>query len=201
MEVGRAAGPAGILANLQGELEYLLRRALVKVRFGAKSSGAMRWEGSIYDNHFRYHQRASREVAAELITHLGEIVKSLMRAGELNEPIFDMWMHAIDRNNAEARAFMTGLARSPAFTSPAFRTLGNIASILESGRDSQQDVYLPACVADHEGVRSRIRCSGTGFPLCAPAIAWPETTRLSLISARDVTSETHLWAFTHGVES
>jgi len=104
-----------LVANLQGEREYLLRRALGKVRFGPKSSGAMRWEADIYDNHFRYHQRATREVAAELITHLGEIVKSQMHAGELNESIFGMWLHGINRDDPNAKAFMTEVARSPAF--------------------------------------------------------------------------------------
>ena len=104
-----------LVANLQGEREYLLHRALGKVRFGPKSSGAMRWEADIYDNHFRYHQRATREVAAELITHLGEMVKSQMQAGELNESIFGMWLHGINRDDPNAKAFMAELARSPAF--------------------------------------------------------------------------------------
>ena len=44
-----------LVSNLQGEREYLLRRALGKVRFGENNSGAMRWEADVYDNHFRYH--------------------------------------------------------------------------------------------------------------------------------------------------
>ena len=54
-------------------------------------------------------------MAAELITHLGEMVKSQMRAGELNETIFGMWLHAVNREDPEAKTFIAELARSPAF--------------------------------------------------------------------------------------
>ena len=134
-----------LIANLQGEREYLLRRALGKVRFGPNNSGAMRWEESIYDNHFRYHQRATREVADDLITHLGEMVKSQMQAGQLTESIFGMWIHAVDRNGPEARTFMAELAQSPAFAKLDY----------EYRRSAADDHHFgPIAVAAVDGVTS-----------------------------------------------
>ncbi|NNM29248.1 MAG: hypothetical protein HKO57_06990, partial [Akkermansiaceae bacterium] len=102
-----------LTANLAGEREYLLHRALAKSQFG--KGGAMPWKADVYDNHFRYHQKGTRETAADLITHLEGLVRAQMKAGNPSETIFGMWLHSIDPRKPEAVEVIKELLATPSY--------------------------------------------------------------------------------------
>ncbi len=110
-----------LCANLGGGREYLLHRALGKSQFG--KGGALPWQADVYDNHFRYHQKGTRETAGDLITYLGGLVRAQMKAGTISETIFGMWLHSIDPRKPEAVEFIKVLVASPAYAKldPAYR--------------------------------------------------------------------------------
>ncbi len=103
-----------LTAATEGEPFDLLRRALAKTTF--EQGGRLEWQASVQPNHFRYHQQATREKAGGLISHFRQLVESQAQAGRISEPIFGMWLHAVDPRDPEARAFMEKLVASPAYT-------------------------------------------------------------------------------------
>ncbi|MDG2401384.1 MAG: hypothetical protein P8M04_12520, partial [Akkermansiaceae bacterium] len=100
-------------SNLQGGREFLLRRILPNCRFG--KSGSIFWQAEVYDNHFRYHQKDTRENGAELLTHLTRTVESQAKAGTLSETVFGMWLHGIDVRDEKMQEVMKAIAKSPAY--------------------------------------------------------------------------------------
>ena len=100
-------------ANLRGEREYLLRRALAKCAFGG--GGKIFWQAVVYDNHFRYHQKGTRQHAGELLEHLTGMVDAQAKAGTLSETIFGMWLHGIDVRDGRMRELMQAIVKSPAY--------------------------------------------------------------------------------------
>lgn len=114
-----------LTANLQGDREVLLHRALAKSTFG--KSGRMPWQAVIQENHSRYHQAPTRETAAELIKHLGGMVKAQCASGTLSETIFGMWLHSVDANQDEAKEIMASAAASPAYAKidPAYQLVAS----------------------------------------------------------------------------
>ena len=100
-------------SNLQGGRDFLLRRILPNCRFG--KNGSIFWQAEVYDNHFRYHQKETRESGAELLTHLTRTVESQAKAGTLSETVFGMWLHSIDVRDEKMRELMKVIAKSPAY--------------------------------------------------------------------------------------
>lgn len=99
--------------DLRGDREYLLRRASGKSSFG--KSGKLFWQAYVYDNHFRYHQGDTRENGGDLIAHLQKLVETQAQAGLLNETIFGLWVHSVERKDQAAQDLMAKLLESQAF--------------------------------------------------------------------------------------
>lgn len=103
-----------LTGNLNNNSLHLLHRAIDKATF--KKSGKLQWQADVYDNHFRYHQKETRDTGGELIKHLENTVKSQAKSGTISETIFGMWMHAVDPKKPEAIAAMKEIAASPAYS-------------------------------------------------------------------------------------
>ena len=102
-----------MIQNPQGMRDYLLRRALDKMKFG--KGGALPWQGVVSNNHFRYHQKDTRKHGAAILAELPKLVKAQMSSGTLSETIFGMWLHNVDIKTPEAQALMKEIAASPAY--------------------------------------------------------------------------------------
>jgi len=113
------AETAQMLQTLTGDLtadrEYLLRTALGTANFGDNNAGRFAWQAVPHSNHYAYHRQPARENAAELIAHLQGMVEQQMRAGEINQTIFGMWVHSVDTQDASARELIQTLAALPAY--------------------------------------------------------------------------------------
>jgi len=105
-------------SDLSGDRELLLLRAVVNVTFG--KAGKLAWQAEQHPNHYRYHQKETREKGAELIAHFENLLKAQMGSGSISEPIFGMWLHGVDPNTPEAQAFMQQLLNSPAYAKLPF---------------------------------------------------------------------------------
>ncbi|MFZ9935507.1 MAG: tetratricopeptide repeat protein [Luteolibacter sp.] len=103
-----------LAAFTEGEPFDLLRRAVAKTTF--EQGGRLEWQASVQPNHYSYHQQATREKAGGLLAHLRQLIETQAQAGRIAEPIFGMWLHAVDPRDPEARAFMEKLVASPAYT-------------------------------------------------------------------------------------
>jgi tetratricopeptide (TPR) repeat protein len=102
-----------MMPNLQGNRDYLLRRALDKSVFG--KAGSLPWRAVVHTNHFKYHQKDTRKYGAEILTQLPVIMKVQLKSGTLSETIFGMWLHSVDVRSTDARALMQDVASSPAY--------------------------------------------------------------------------------------
>ncbi|MFK7850545.1 MAG: tetratricopeptide repeat protein, partial [Akkermansiaceae bacterium] len=102
-------------ANFDTEKSVILRRAINNTTFG--KSGRLVWQSvpTNGDNHFRHHQKDTREKGSELISYLESLLKSQIKSGSISEMIFGMWMHAVDTNQPEAQAFMQEILSSPGY--------------------------------------------------------------------------------------
>ena len=103
-----------LVQDPEGERGILLKRALAKAVFG--KSGRMPWEAEVSSNHFRYHQKPTREAAPELITALGKMVKSQGGSGQLSPVIFGMWLHSVDPKSEEGMEVMKTLVSGSAYS-------------------------------------------------------------------------------------
>jgi tetratricopeptide (TPR) repeat protein len=102
-------------SDLSGDRLTLLQRAIGNITFGKAGKLVWQVEPTNGDNHYRHHQKDTRAKGAELITYLENLVKAQMKSGNLSEPIFGMWIHSVDPNTAEAKAFIAELRNSPAY--------------------------------------------------------------------------------------
>jgi len=102
-------------SDLSGDRETLLHRALENITFG--KAGKLVWQAEPTNgaNHYRHHQKDTREKGAELIAHFENLLKAQIKSGNISEPIFGLWLHSLDTNTPEAQAFMQELLRSPGY--------------------------------------------------------------------------------------
>ncbi len=101
-------------SDLSGDRELLLRRALGHITFG--KAGRLEWTAEVQNqNHYRHHQQDTRTKGAALITHFENMLRAQMKSSSITEPIFGLWLHSVDPNTPEAKAFMTELLSSPAY--------------------------------------------------------------------------------------
>ena len=100
-------------SDLGGDKGVLLRRALGNITFG--KAGRLEWTADVQNsNHYRYHQKDTREKGAELIKHFENLLKAQMKS-DISELIFALWLHSVDTNTPEAQAFMQELLSSPGY--------------------------------------------------------------------------------------
>ena len=102
-------------SDLSGDRQLLFQRAIETVTFG--KAGKLQWQAQPTNgsNHFRYHQTDTREKAAEFIVHLENLLKNQMKSPAISEPIFGIWLHAVDPNKPATLAFTQELIKSPAY--------------------------------------------------------------------------------------
>lgn len=114
---------SALVKNLTGDREYLLKRALDKVRFGAKENGAMPWQAVIHDNHFRYHQRDTRAASDAFLPQIAAQLRAESKSGAFSEIVFGIWLHLTPRDDPAAQALILELIKSPAYAKldPAYR--------------------------------------------------------------------------------
>ena len=102
-------------ADLSGDRELLLQLALGNITFG--KNGKLVWQAVPTNgtNHYRYHQKDTREQGGELILHFENLLKAQIKTGSISEPIFGLWLHSVNHNTPEAKVFMQELLSSPAY--------------------------------------------------------------------------------------
>lgn len=110
-----------LLANLDGDRELLLRRALGGAQVGGH---VLYWMPVLNDNYLQNAPQRARYItaAAPLVADLQRILTAQAQAGTLSELAFGIWLHAADPQDAAAQAFMKTLLASPTYAklNPAY---------------------------------------------------------------------------------
>jgi len=103
-----------LMANIDGDREFLLRCALAGARIGGHE---IYWQPQWTDNFMHNGPQRSRyyEAAAPLVKDLQRIISAQVQAGNISELLFGMWLHAANPQDESACSFMKTLVASPAY--------------------------------------------------------------------------------------
>ena len=103
-----------LVANLDGDREFLLRRAAAKAQIAGR---ALYWRADYGDNYMHNGNQRKRyfTAAAPLVADLQPILAAQAKSGTLAEILFAIWVHAANPEDASAQALMRAIAASPAY--------------------------------------------------------------------------------------
>lgn len=102
-----------MLGNLEGDRDVLLRRALSV----AQAGGHVLFVGPDTDAfmHNGPQRDRYRSAVAPLLPKVQEILAAQAQQGRISEPLFGLWLHAVNPQDPAAQAFMQQLVASPAY--------------------------------------------------------------------------------------
>lgn len=104
-----------LIADLSGDREHLLRRALNNSPFGGQRYAILRFEPDLSDSWRRWGRDSILKSIPEFADHLAGLLQKQMKAGTISEPIFGMWLHCVDPKKPEAQELIKALIASPAY--------------------------------------------------------------------------------------
>jgi outer membrane protein assembly factor BamD (BamD/ComL family) len=102
-----------MLGNLEGDRDVLLRRALNV----AQAGGHALYVGPDTDGfmHNGPQRDGYRAAVAPLVPKVQEILAAQAQQGRLSEPLFGLWLHAVNPQDPAVQAFMQQLVATPAY--------------------------------------------------------------------------------------
>ena len=103
-----------VAGDLKGDREYLLRRAVGQVTFG--SNRKLTWQAVPHYTHYRHNRPQIVKVAGPFTDAVRKQLEAEAKAGELSEWLFGLWLHNVDPNREQERAFLTKLIQTPAYS-------------------------------------------------------------------------------------
>ena len=102
-----------MLGNLEGDRDVLLRRALNVTQAG----GHVLYVGPDTDTfiHNGGQRDGYRAAVAPLLPKVQEILAAQAQQGRLSDPLFGLWLHAVNPQDPATQAFMQQLVATPAY--------------------------------------------------------------------------------------
>ncbi len=102
-----------MMADLSGDREYLLRRALEIASFAGPNK--LSWAANPHETYFRHNRPNVLKVLADQIVPIQGILEKQAQAGAISEVVFGVWLQSVDPKRKDAQAFIQTLIASPAY--------------------------------------------------------------------------------------
>lgn len=121
----RASMLTMLTADLQGDREYLLKRAGLQCDFGGQKYAGLYMGPDYIENWFRWGCEPTRKALGGFAAHLQGMLQKQLQTGTISEPILGMWLYSVNPKQREALSLMSTLTASPVYTKidPAYHAL------------------------------------------------------------------------------